>query len=204
MTENQLTFLLEEPPASPTPSQEDAVAWMTRVATYHSPMWKFFLDYNQDGFCGKMSPDSCQWTEDGRLEPSSGRWLNAGIVSATESSTLNISEFNHTLVPSPSSDGVSSLLDVLEVTGEHLREYYLSGRACRGIIHRAEKEGRKLPGFLDTVLRKIAGLKRATESQSLESAKRSRRSRRKAAAVRQKTSAKKLHANPFPPQLWDI
>ena len=159
----------------------------------------FFFDYNHGGFSGKMSPVSCQLTEDGRLEPSSGRWWNAGILSPTESSSLNISEHNHTLVPFPSNEGVSSLLDILELTGEHLQEFYLSERACKGIVRRAEKEGRKLPGFLEPVLRKIAGLKPSTESTRA-----TRVRRRKETESRKETNVQDESASQFPPQLWDI
>ena len=50
--------------------------------------------------------------------------------------TLNISEF-------PSDAVACSLSEVLET--DVPQKYYLSARACQGILRRAEKRGKKLP-----------------------------------------------------------
>jgi hypothetical protein len=63
--------------------------------------------------------------------------------------TLNTSEF-------PSDDAVCSLSDVLE-TGEVPQRFYLSPRACAGILRRAEKRGKKLPARLRLALEAVAG-----------------------------------------------
>jgi hypothetical protein len=41
-------------------------------------------------------------------------------------------------------------------TGELPRRYYLSGTACRGILRRAEKRGKKLPEALRSALLEVA------------------------------------------------
>jgi hypothetical protein len=62
--------------------------------------------------------------------------------------TLNISEYH--------SDGVaSSLSDILEV-GEVPQRSYLTSRACRGILRRAEKRGKELPEALKSALLVVA------------------------------------------------
>jgi hypothetical protein len=68
--------------------------------------------------------------------------------SPTEFWTLSISEY-------PSDGVASSLLDILE-TGELPQRYYLSATACRGILRRAEKRGKELPGALKSALLAVA------------------------------------------------
>ena len=56
----------------------------------------------------------------------------------------------------PSVENVSILSQLLE---EDVPEsYYLSPKACLGILRRAEKRGKKLPPLLETVLRAQASL----------------------------------------------
>src|SRR6185312_15607878 len=81
---------------------------------------------------------------DGILEPFSGSWANAGMGSPTAFLTLSISEF-------PSGAVASSLSDVLE-TGDLPQRYFLSPKACAGILRRAEKRGKELPPALHAAL----------------------------------------------------
>ena len=69
--------------------------------------------------------------------------------------TLSMCEWTATGVPSPSDDSVCSLSDVLE-TGEVPRRYFLSARACAGILRRAEARGKKLPAALEDALQSVA------------------------------------------------
>ena len=80
--------------------------------------------------------------------PSSGRWENAGMGSPTEFWTLSFSA-------SPSAAVASSLPDVLE-TGPHLSGYSLSPKAARGILRRAARRGREIPGTLRVALETLA------------------------------------------------
>jgi hypothetical protein len=65
-----------------------------------------------------------------------------------EYSTLNISSW-------PNGASVCSLSQVLE-TGQIPQKYYLSAKACRGILRRAEKRGKDLPPALARALRQVA------------------------------------------------
>jgi hypothetical protein len=67
----------------------------------------------------------------------------------TEFWTLNTSEF-------PSAAVASSLSDILESPGPHLRKYFLSAKAAQGILRRAAKRGRALPPALHTALESLA------------------------------------------------
>ena len=50
----------------------------------------------------------------------------------------------------------ASLRDVLE-TGPIPEKYFLSPRACGGVLNRAERRGRKLPPLLRDALSSVAG-----------------------------------------------
>jgi hypothetical protein len=84
----------------------------------------------------------------GGWAPSSGGWGNAGMASPTECWTLRTSE-------SPNDAVVSSLSDVLE-TRPVPPKYFLSPKACRGILARAARRGRALPGALTAALGAVA------------------------------------------------
>lgn len=58
---------------------------------------------------------------------------------------------------SPSDAVASSLSDVLEEIGTVQERYYLSPKACAGILRRAQKRNKKLPKDLDLALRARAG-----------------------------------------------
>ena len=142
---NLLDFLLEEPPASPSRSLDSEAAWTMNVATWHSNSANLLIGLSPSGWCGRMSPVSCHRTADGTLAPSSGRWSNSGMVAPTQSLTLNTLEYRNGAV-------ASSLSDILE-TGDVPQRYFLTPLACRGILRRAEKRGKKLPMELEMALR---------------------------------------------------
>ncbi len=104
---SQLTFLLEEPHANRSQSQDLERDWMIRVATSCLPTLPLLHDIGPDGWFGRTSPAYCHQTKDGILEPSLGRWANAGMGSHIEFLTLSISEW-------PSAAAVCSLSDTLE------------------------------------------------------------------------------------------
>ena len=164
----QLTFLSEEPPANPSRSPASASEWMTRVATWPLNFVRLLADFSPASWSGKTSlgyipPGPVRrsvTTSKGTKTVTSGHsstpWRSAGIRHAGESWTLNMSEWTHTLVPSHSDGSVSSLSDILE-TGDHLRPYYLSPRACAGILRRAAKRDKTLPAALERALSAVAG-----------------------------------------------
>lgn len=96
------------------------------------------------GLSGKMSPESCQAGEEGILVPSSGRWSNSGMAYVGERWTLNTSE-------SHKGEEESLLSDILEI-GEIPQRFFLSKKACEGILRRAEKRGKELPEQLKMAL----------------------------------------------------
>lgn len=80
----------------------------------------------------------------------SGPWPSSGIGSLGGFWTVDSSE-------SPNVAAASLLSDILEPSNTPgLEKFYLSPRACRGILSRAVKRGRKLPTDLHAALSRVA------------------------------------------------
>lgn len=73
-----------------------------------------------------------------------GGWANSGMGSPTECLTLSTSDW-------PSAGSVCSLSDILE-TGDVPQRFFLSRKACAGILRRAAKRGKTLPPQLQRAL----------------------------------------------------
>ena len=73
--------------------------------------------------------------------------------------TRNSSEWNHTPEPSRKDAVVCSLSSILE-TGPVDRRFFLSQKACAGILRRAEKRGKSLPDALLRALTQVASMDR--------------------------------------------
>lgn len=153
---SQLTFLLAEHPANPSALQVSEREWQTSVATWRSNFAALLGALAPSGWFGKTSPVCSAWTGGELLPPSSEGWQTAGMVSPTECWTLSLSEWTDLDGLSLNDDGVCSLSDILE-TGDVPPQYYLSAKACRGILRRAEKRGKDLPPLLARALKAVAG-----------------------------------------------
>ena len=92
----------------------------------------------------KTSLDYLVPTKDGTLLPSSGSWGNAGISAPGGFSMPSMPEYHSAAV-------ASSLSDILE-TGDVPRRFFLSAKACSGILRRAAKRGKELPPALSAAL----------------------------------------------------
>jgi hypothetical protein len=136
-----------------TPCQSFSVAGLrggfpTNAVTSRLSIVALLKGFGLAGSSGKTCPVSCQATEGGTLVPSSGRWSNSGMGSPIECWTLSTSEYL--------SGGVaSSLSDILE-TGDVPQRFFLSPRACAGILRRAKARGRELPETLRKALESAA------------------------------------------------
>ena len=147
-------FSAEEHHASRSPSRDCAKDWMTRAATSCSPILPSLDAIAPAGWFGRMSPASCPATADGILAPSSGAWGNAGMGSPTECLTLSSVEHAASRGLSHNGGVVCSLSDILE-TGDVPQRYFLTAKACRGILRRAEKRGKDLPPQLARALQAV-------------------------------------------------
>ena len=148
VVEQTSIFSLVEPLASPSPSPDSERDWLIRVATSRLPFLPLLTSIAPSGWSGRTSPAFCHPTKDGTLVPSSEGWGSSGMGGPTESWTLNISDW-------PSDGSACSLSQILEA-GSVPRRFYLSARACRGILRRAEKRGKALPTALRTALEGVA------------------------------------------------
>ena len=144
----QSTFWPEELPVRASRSPEDEAVWVTHVATWPSSFADLLADCGLAGSSGKTSPVFCPRTAGGTSAPSSGRWRNSGMVAPGECWTLSSLEC-------PSGAVASSLSGILE-TGGVPRRYFLSAKACAGILRRAAKRARALPHLLRMALERVA------------------------------------------------
>ena len=135
----------QEHPVRHFQSQASGEGCQTQGADSCSDFLRSFPGNGQDMSSGRMFQVFFPLTEDGILEPSSGRWLNSGMVSPTECLTLQASEF-------PSDAEESLLSDALE-TGSHLAKYFLSQKACQGMLDWAAKRNIQIQEPLLTALR---------------------------------------------------
>ena len=128
------------------------------------------MEYIQLSLFGKMSPEHLAVTEARTSEPSLRSLLESsnrtplcllfrkqdGLMptvsvetdgaSRTEFLTLNTGEY-------PSAAAESTLSSILEVNAPE--KYYLSARACKGILRRAECRGKELPPILKEALEQM-------------------------------------------------
>ena len=147
MTE-QLDFWSEELPANHLALQDLEKDLKTQGEILHSPIVEYLTTLDPSGSFGKMCQVSSVQAEEGILGPSSGRWLNSGMGSATECWTLNTLE-------SPKDADECLLSDILEI-GDLPQKYYLSPTACAGILRRAKSRGKTLPSQLQHALETVA------------------------------------------------
>ena len=87
------------------------------------------------------------------------------MASPTGCLTLSSCEHADTLGRSPSDGDVCSLSDILE-TGDVPPRYYLTAKACSGILRRAGKRGKDLPPLLLRALEAVAGSEQTSTSMA--------------------------------------
>ena len=108
-----------------------------------------------------LLPWLAKWLEPNLISPpkQNGKQVAFVLVSEDLSNGLlwmrNTAEHRSTLAPSLNGGGVSSLSEILE-TGQVAPRYFLTPKACAGILRRAEKRGKKLPEQLANALLAVA------------------------------------------------
>ncbi len=164
-SEPQMSLWADSPARiSLPPAAERAWLESVLVSSLNSPAW---LDAVAPyGSASRMSPASCRRMEDGILAPSSGRWRSSGTGGPTGSTTLSTSVW-------PSDGSVCSLSRILE-TGALPQRYFLSPKACAGILRRAGRRGKSLPAALEDALRAQAGTLAPTQAEMAPKPKRAK------------------------------
>jgi len=174
MNESEQMFLWEEPPVNPFPSRDFSEDLKTHAEISCSSSELLRLVFAFPGWSGKTSPEFFQATEDetlrrfwdysraGQFKPleTVAREV-AGLTleywgahpprteSPGPSLMLNTSEFRN-------GAAVCSLSDILE-TGDVPQRYFLTPKACAGILRRAERRGKELTMTLRQALQQVAG-----------------------------------------------
>lgn len=169
-------FSSEELPAKTIRSRDCASEWLGVAGNSPSHMLRLLQDIGPAGSFGRMSPASCPVTRD---ETSRAFWATSAASRSacqqgggkrpasspvsetlTDSSiacwTLNMCEHADSEGRCPSDGAVCSLSDILE-TGDVPPQYYLTARACLGILRRAGKRGKDMPQLLRRALEAVAG-----------------------------------------------
>ena len=128
------------------------------------------MEYIQDSLFGKMSPEHSAVTEEKTSESSSKNSLKSSsrqplclrflrkdgptpIVTAVTDGALLTEFLMLNTGESPSVAVESTLSSILEVNVPET--YYLSARACEGILRRADRRGKQLPAMLKTALEQM-------------------------------------------------
>ena len=123
------------------------VGWVVRKAVSSSRRYASYVNSTLLLQSGRMFPALFPVTLDEILQQSSPSFANAGrVTSRGECLTLGISE-------SPKDAVESSLSQILEESVP--RKYFLSPRACQGVLRRSEKRGKELPPQLKQALQAV-------------------------------------------------
>ncbi len=146
---HQLTLFAEDSPVRTCPLPASGRAWLESEADFGSSSIELLQSFARSGWLSKTSLVFYPATEDATLLSSFAGWSNAGMASPGGFSTLSISE-------SHSAGAACSLSEVLETDAP--QKYFLSPKACRGILRRAELRGRSLPAHLHQALIQVASL----------------------------------------------
>lgn len=149
-----LTSFAEASPAKTFRWLDAVLDLLESEAAYSSSSCESLQNSLPAGFSSKTSLAFCRQTTEATWAPSLGRWGNWGMGGPTVCLTLSGSEF-------PNGADVCSLSDVLE-TSDVPQKFFLSAKACRGILRRAEKRGRELPPALQRALTQAATTDKTT------------------------------------------
>ena len=142
--------------ASLSPSPDSVAVFRTLEEALRSPLSSWSPRLVPDGSAGKTSPVLCLPTADGLSLPSSGGFKNSGMASPGACWMLSTSEWTAFPEQSLNDAGVSSLSDILQETCDVPLQFFLSQRACAGIVRRAAGRGKKLPEPLGEALKQVS------------------------------------------------
>lgn len=143
-----LTLLSEDHPAKASQSQDSARDSKTIDLALHSRISNALNRFSPNGYCGKTYLGYCTVTTGKISEHSSQNLMNSGIVYRGQFWTANG-------FPYRKGGGACSLSDILE-DGSIQQKYYLSPKACAGILRRARARGKKIPLALEQALETVA------------------------------------------------
>src|SRR5438477_5168368 len=144
----QSTFSWAGHLANPFQLRDCAEDWLTLAEISPSVILPFLQSISPAGACGKTCPAFSPTMK----KRSINSWTvlpNAGMGGPGGCWTLNISGW-------PKGASACSLSDILEDNGNVPQRFYLTARACAGILRRAAKRGKELPPQLKAALEEVA------------------------------------------------
>lgn len=142
LEQDQLTFWSEAPLANHLASPDFDKALQMLAETSQSRFLQWLKSISPIGWFGKMCPAYCP-IEQMRSETLSQAYPNSGITAPGGCWMLNISECHKDAA-------ACSLSQVLENNAPE--KYFLSQKACAGILRRAARRKKKLPKELQIAL----------------------------------------------------
>jgi site-specific DNA-cytosine methylase len=149
---------LEDSLAKTYPWLASVLVWLEREAVFFTKSPGLLTRLKPNGSSSKMYLAYSAVSEEQTWEQLSERWSNSGMAWPGECLMHSTSEF-------PKDGGVSSSLRNVLETQPVLQKFYLSARACEGILRRAERRGKKLPEMLERALRNQCSSPSEKESQ---------------------------------------
>ena len=143
-----LTLLSAEAPAKDSQLQDKGKDCKTKDLDLHWRISNVLNKFNPNGYVGKTYQGFCPVTTGKTTELSSQSLMNSGIVYRGQYWTANGFSYRK-------EGGACSLSEILE-DGSVPQKYYLSPKACKGILRRARARGKKIPPALETALETVA------------------------------------------------
>lgn len=164
-----LMFGAADSPARTSRLLENARAWLESVPVSGLPSAALLDSFDRQLWSSRTSPGFYRVTEARTLPKSFEGWRGSGMMSRGAAWTLNTAGWH-------SAASVCSLSAVLVPPALVPRKYFLSPKACAGILRRAAARKKMLPDRLRLALQRVADLARtfrlggaaASRSQSLK------------------------------------
>ena len=125
---------------------ESVLGWLEREAACSTKSPGLLTRLKPNGSSSKMYLAYSQVNAEQTWEQLSERWSTSGMAWPGECLMHSTSEC-------PKGAAVSSSLRSVLETQPVLQKFYLSAKACEGILRRAERRGKNLPDLLDRALR---------------------------------------------------
>lgn len=158
--QEQSMFSLEGPHVRPSASQAYERDSKTPEEISHSPFWLWLTKSNPSGYSGKTFRASSLRLGEEISTASSLHWGSSGMGSHGQCLTLNISESRN--------DAVGSSLSHILERGNLPQRFYLSPKACSGILRRAQRRGKELPPALKAALEATAAKAPASSTEETD------------------------------------
>ena len=142
-------FSVEDSRARTYPWLETVLVWLEIDQDFSSSSCVSLVRLLPTGWSSRTSLAFSRRTKDGTWERSSEPWPTSGMGGRFGCLTLSTSEW-------PKDAAVCLLSGILEDSGRVPQRFYLSPKACAGILRRAEKRGKKLPAQFEHALRAVS------------------------------------------------